>query len=424
MSSLPKIIGQSDFSLHHAYEPTLSEPLAENDPADPIQTTDQPVRLRTIKKPFTSSGELQITRKPYNRSQSVQQLTKKKALPIANEMHTMLFSSIGIKLYFHEKEAAAQLLDSYLHFRDSRGTMIEKMVTVREGLVKVRHLNRLDAVLTNLFMRKRSGELIYDYFKSLGEMRYNEMSRFAQYAIAALSKKQDLSSNILKRISSITSRELRTQTRDTLFREHNLSSLLCREYGNLLWREDLQKLCQAVKDAMSQENLSSLSLNYRSVEKELPPGQDIELILDEHAEQFSVFARTLLPKIFALVPPEILQTMFISRRKQIIDFLAAHPMTPPAANEDLVSASRPYISEILYLRIVNAQLIAIDDSPVAGTILSGVSKVLMCLAKETEFGKEKRNPIFERLNPLYEEFIDEHRRFVDACSLPSGIVNS
>ncbi len=420
MSSIHKTIGQSDHALHHSYEPRLSEPPTENNPADPIVIADQPVRLRSIKKPFSSSGELQITRKSYLRSQSALQLTKKKkTLPIANEIHTMLFSSIGTKLYFNEKDAATQLLNSYLHFRDNRETMIEKMAEVRRGLVKVRHINRLDAVLTNLFRCKRSERLIYAYFKALGEMRNEEISRFGQFAIAVLSKKKDLSPTILERISSITSRELETETMDTLFREHKLSSVLCREYGNLLWREDIQKLCMAVKEAMSHKNLSSLSLNYDIVEKDLPPLQDIEQTLDEHAEQFSVFARTVLPKIFALVPPKTLQTMFTSRRKQIIDFLAASPNSPFAEDVDPVSASRPYISEILYLRILNPQLIDINDSPLSLTILSGLSKVMMCLAKESKFGNEKRNPIFERLNPLYEEFIEEHHRFVDICSLPS-----
>ena len=428
MSSLPKAIGQSGFPLYHSYEPRLSEGFDKNNPADPIPTADEPVRLRFVKKPFISAGELETTRTPYLRSQSVMQLTKKKkALPITNEIHTMLFSSIGIKLYFNDEEAAMELLNFYFHFRDNRGAMIEKMVEVRRELVKVRHINRVDAVLTNLFMRKGSGELIYAYFTSLGEMRHDEMSRFAQYAIAALSKKRDLASKVLERISSITSRELRTQTRDTLFREHNLSSLLCREYGNLLWKEDIQKLCQAVKGAMHQENLTSLSLDYHVVEMELLPGQDIERTLDEHAEHFSVFARAVLPKIFALAPSKDLQTMFTSRRKQIIDFLATHPKPPLAENEDVpekkedpVSASRPYISEILYLRIVNAQLLAIGDSPVQRTVLASLNKVIQCLAKEGKFGKEKQDPIFERLNPLYKKFIKEHRRFVDVCSLPSA----
>jgi hypothetical protein len=46
-----------------------------------------------------------------------------------------------------------------------------------------------------------------------------------------------------------------------------------------------------------------------------------------------------------------------------------------------------------------------------------LTKVVQCLAKEEPFGIEKPDLIFEKLNPLFGEFLSQHCQFIDRCSL-------
>ena len=98
---------------------------------------------------------------------------------------------------------------------------------------------------------------------------------------------------------------------------------------------------------MHQQGLAAISLN-ENIVSQLPGPEDLDQRLDEHAQRFSEFARSIISQIFELNPPEKLQKMLITRRKSIIDFLRDHPLE----NEDAIGASRIYISEILYLRLL------------------------------------------------------------------------
>lgn len=384
----------------------------------------QPVRLKTVKKQSDSAPDLKATPSRYNRSYSEMGFNQNRT--VAKQLHNhegkllfdeLLFSSIATKIYFNETKAASELFGCYRQFPQSRETLIQKMIETRLALSSERHLKRMDAVITMILKHKGGGNFIWKYFTSLEKSR-EEVGRFAENAVRVLSKEKDSSARTLAMIERITRREIKLQKRETLFRENNFSSALCREYGMRLWDKDLSHLSKTIQEALQQTDLASISLDPTIVsqgDETLSP-EVLDQKFDEQAQRFSVFARSIISQIFKLNPPEELQKMLTSRRTHIIDYLNTRSLE----GEDVISSSRIFISEILYLRLVNGKLLSIDLSPIPHSILVSLSKVLQCLAKEAPFGIEKQDPVYERLNPLFEEFIKRHRRFVDKFSLPNG----
>lgn len=270
----------------------------------------------------------------------------------------------------------------------------------------------MDVVITKILKLRGSSILFWSYFNSLESPR-DEIPRFANNAIRILLTEKDSSCLILQVIKRITRSEIKNEKLDTLFRETNFSSALCREYGVQLWTEDLNNLLNTVKQALDQSDLVAISLDQDVVSK-TPGPETLDEKLDEHAKRFSEFARPIIQKLFELSPPKNLQQMLVSRRKQIIKFLRKHSLE----KEEAIRASRTYISEILHLRLVNGKLLLIDLSPLPHNVLVSLGKVLQCLAKEAPFGFEKQEPIYERLNPLFSDFLELHREFIDRFSLP------
>lgn len=399
-----------------------------------VPSSDEAASERKLQRRATSTQELRAKQMSFRRSKSEARFNfpakhqdkdenKRLTAPKINEM---LFSSIGTKIHFNEEHAAEEIFTAYRHFPRSRETLIRDMVEIRNGLTKDKHLKRVDGVFAIILQQKRSGKLIKSYFLFLGEKVLEDIPRFAKHAVSKLSKEKVSFFKILKSISRITHRELRTQTRETLFRDCNLSSALCREYGEQLWEKELKNLAKKIEKAMHSVDLASISLSPDIIAQELDRQEDgdptsyqaaMDRKFDEHAQLFSAFARSLLPIIFELSAPDELQQLFITRRRHIMHFLSDHLLEE---TEDVISASRMYISEILYLRLINSHLMSIDSSPVPQSVLLSLTKVLQCLAKENPFGTEKKDPIYERLNHLFWEFIEPHRDFVDAISLPEN----
>ena len=396
-----------------------------------VPPSDESASERKLLRSATSTQDLRAMQRSYHRSKSEasfnltekhqdKEENKRLAAPKINDM---LFSSIGTKIHFNEEHAAEEIFSAYCFFPKSRETLIRDMVEIRHGLTKDKHLRRVDTVFAIILQQKRSGKLIKRYFQFLGETALDDIPRFAKNAVSKLSKEKISFFKILKCISRITHRELRTQTRETLFRDCNLSSALCRAYGEHLWEKELKNLAKRIEKAMHSVDLASISLNPDIIARELAhqdeghgtANQDaMDCKFDEHAQLFSAFARSLLPIIFELSAPDELQKLCILRRRHIMHFLREHLLEE---KEDVISASRIYVSEILYLRLINSHLMSIDSSAVPQSVLLSLTKVLQCLARENPFGTEKKDPIYERLNPLYWEFIEPHRDFVDAISL-------
>ncbi|MBS0654014.1 MAG: hypothetical protein JSR39_10885 [Verrucomicrobia bacterium] len=396
------------------------------------EDTDAPTPLKRVHKESKSDLDLKPARAPFQRSLSDRHFNlpsrhsdkEPKPMPTASHLSEMYIASIGTKIYFHEEEAATQLFNSYCHHRENREAMVQELVELRKGLTKERHINRFQTILTIILKHHGSGPFICNYLKSLREQTQDEVALFSQHAIKRLSKEQHSHTLVQACISRITRCELKFQNRDTLFRETNLSSALCREYGNHLWGKHLKELTKAIEHAVPHKDFLSLSLNRDIIISQLNPNPDSENPLSEeaieqaialHIERFMEFARDAIPRIFEYLPPQELQDVLNSRRNRIIHFIKDNPLEE---DEDPVSLSRTYISEALYLRLLHPHLITKDHPPALNNVLISLSKVLQCLAKETPFGTEKRDPIYERLNPLFAEFIEAHRRFVDACSLP------
>lgn len=393
---------------------------------------EAPMPIKNVRKESRSDLDLEPKRAPFQRSLSDRHFNipsrhsdkETKPMPTASHVSEMYIASIGTKIYFHEEEAATQLFNSYCHHRENREAMVQELVELRKGLTKERHINRFQTILTIILKHHGSGPFICNYLKSLRDQTQDEIALFAQHAIKRLSKEPHSHTLIQACISRITRCELKFQTRDTLFRETNLSSALCREYGNYLWGKHLKDLTKTIENSVPHKDFLSLSLNRDIIIGQLNPSPDsenplpeeaIEQAITSHIERFMEFARDAIPRIFEYLPPQELQDVLNSRRNRIIHFIQDNPLEE---NEDPVSLSRTYISEVLYLRLLHPHLITKDHPPALNNVLISLSKVLQCLAKETPFGTEKRDPIYERLNPLFEEFIEAHRRFIDACSLP------
>lgn len=391
---------------------------------------DAPTPIKSVRKESKSDLDLKPSPRPYQRSQSERHFNlpsrhsdkEKKSLPTASSISEMYIASIATKIYFHEEEAATQLFNSYCLHRESRETIVQELAELRKGLTKDRHIHRFQTILTLILKHHGSGPFLCNYLRSLREQTQDEIALFAEHAIKRLSKEQNSHTQIQACISRITRCELKTQTRETLFRETNLSSALCREYGSQLWGKHLKDMAKAIEQSIPHKDLPALSLNRDAIISQLNPNpnnplpeETIEQAIDSHAERFMTFARNTIPLIFEYLPPHELQETLISRRHRIVRFIQENPLEE---NEDPVSLSRTYISEVLYLRLLHPHLISSDHPPALNNVLISLSKVLQCLAKENPFGTEKRDPIYERLNPLFEEFVESHRRFVDACSLP------
>lgn len=371
----------------------------------------QPVRLQNVKKHADSAPDLKTTHPRYNRSNSDMHFDRPRNFKTAPPFHEMHFSSIR-KFFFNEAKAAAEFFEVYKKFPKNREILIQNLVETRKTLSSDKHLKRMDVVITKILKLRGSSILFWSYFNSLESPR-DEIPRFANNAIRILLTEKDSSCLILQVIKRITRSEIKNEKLDTLFRETNFSSALCREYGVQLWTEDLNNLLNAVKQALDQSDLVAISLDQDVVSK-TPGPETLDEKLDEHAKRFSEFARPIIQKLFELSPPKNLQQMLVSRRKQIIKFLRKHSLE----KEEAIRASRTYISEILHLRLVNGKLLLIDLSPLPHNVLVSLGKVLQCLAKEAPFGFEKQEPIYERLNPLFSDFLELHREFIDRFSLP------
>ncbi len=413
---------QEKFSLRRS-PPTPKKKMSVED--------SRAVRLEHVKPHSNSSPDLLPSQVTYKRANSEifhwkkKSSTKEKiAYPISSDIREMHLYALG-KIQFHPNEAATQLFTSYMHFKENREAMIQSLVEFQKGLPKDWHLERFYTVLTTILNTEGGEELICDYFHFPDQMTSGEVDPFTHYAIGKLSKGKVPSTQILAIISRITAIEIMTQTRETLFREPNLPSAFCRDYGNLLWGKDLKDLVKTIERLLPPKTLPSHSLKYGQAQSLL--GEEagrspdaVEQKLDENAAQFRKFARKAIPKIFELPIPEQVQEMFISRRRQIIDFLSKNPLEK---NEDVISASRTYISEVFYLRLVIPHLIGTDAPPLLKDVFISLAKVLQCLADEEPFG-ETHDPIYQKLNPLFDKFIKSHRRYIDDNSLPSGPTRS
>ncbi|MBS0604106.1 MAG: hypothetical protein JSS60_03600 [Verrucomicrobia bacterium] len=332
-------------------------------------------------------------------------------------------SCIPNKIYFDEERAEREISDCIHRYGPRRHVIIQTLIELRDSLTSIRHKNRYDKVLALVLARQGNERFILQYVKNLTV----DADLFAAKAIQEFDKQKLEPDQIVDILSRITRCELRTQRRETLFRETCLSSSLCRELGCSLWGRDLKRLSESLSTRIRGIDLSLICLDRLKVIAALktripsfdsidPQEQEgiIDRELAHNAERFIAFARTILPEIYAMRTPPVFSEMMMKRREHIVRFLAKYPLE---SNEDPVQLSRVYISEIFCLRIINPLILSCGESTDAKKVLISLTKVVQCLAKETPFGAEKSDPIYEMLNPLFRDFFSMHCEFIDQNSL-------
>lgn len=94
----------------------------------------------------------------------------------------------------------------------------------------------------------------------------------------------------------------------------------------------------------------------------------------------------------------------------IMDFLKNH------SSENSIDESRPYIGELVCNRILCPYILSLDYRPEVRCVMVSLTKFIQNCASGISFGEEKKDPIYEILNPLFDEFGPMYRNFIDAHS--------
>ncbi len=325
--------------------------------------------------------------------------------------------------FFKINEAERQLSNCIKCFPGREVVIMEYLMQIRGSLTKAHHKDRFDKVIALALSREGNEEFICLFFQEAGF----DIPEFTKKVVNEFFKKKDLYSIILPAILRITAVELNVQRRNELFRNDGLSSCLCRDFANLVWKRGLAQLRRVIVKELKNSELSHLCLDRKMLVAQLKESDpdfeklDHEVQLEKvqdlatsNVEHFEHFAKQILPKIFSMHVPEQISKMLTARRGLIMGFLEAHPREEDG---DLKDLSRPYIAEIVTLRILNPYISKIDYAPEKRCVLISLTKVLQCCAKETPFGDEKQDSIYKMLNPLFKSSFKDYCDFIDLHSL-------
>ena len=217
--------------------------------------------------------------------------------------------------------------------------------------------------------------------------------------------------------------DLDTEKRSTLFRSTCFSSTLCKEVGRGFWSRELGELNGVILGALKRNEmwqrdpfLLCLDRNRARVilDEQLKrissDKQDhyVETMLLDHGNHFLKFARAVLPSIFSMNVPELLSGLLRERRAHIMGFLK---------EGNVVEESRPYIGELVCNRILCPYIITLDPTPEVLCVMKSLTKFIQNCASGVPFGGDKGDPVYENLNPLFDEFGPMYRAFIDTHSL-------
>ncbi len=355
--------------------------------------------------------------------------------------------------FFKSNEAERELANCIKCFPGREQVIIQYLMEIRASLIKAHHIDRFDKVMALALLRQGNEEFICLYLT----VAKIDVAEFTKKAVNEFFKKKDLGSLVLPAIMRITTVELQTQRRNELFRSDCLSSSLCKDFAYLVWKKELDHLRRDILKELKKCELPLLCLDQNMLKAQLREEDpdfgtiiieaQMDKVLDmatSNVEHFNHFANRILPKIFSINVPKEISKMLTLRRALIMDFLKEHPAneerdlrdSTELSNEEgdlrdsmelsneegtLRDSSRPYIAEVVTLRILNPYICEIDNTPERRCVLVSLTKILQCCAKETPFGAEKSDSIYEMLNPLYFSYVDLYRSFIDQHSLPKSV---
>lgn len=310
-------------------------------------------------------------------------------------------------------------LSSY-ETRHERAT--EKLTEIRRSLKVPRDIVNFDTMLARVLITISHEEIICSFLNA-SKM---DIPSFVKKVIQAIKETKVSDPGALVMISRITRVELGSQREETLFREMNLSSALCRELGVAWWDVGLKGITDFIRQKIERKDMEQFFLEHHLVKEALiardpdfgtlsSMEQEGEILREQqkNAWSFVKFARGILDKVYATPIPDNLSILLKSRRHNIARFLQT---SCKQSDEEAFRKSRIYVAEVLFLRILNPHIIGIDSDKEAQAVLISLTKIFQSLANETKFGEVNRNSIYESLNPLFHEFLSTHQEFLDKYS--------
>lgn len=310
--------------------------------------------------------------------------------------------------------------DIFKCFRAYPGNVDRKLAVVLE-IQSLFEPAKMNEFLKLMLLRAPYTALIKAYFVKVQK----DFDAFAADAIPQLmNTQQALTLSHLCGLYTIS--DLETEKRSTLFRQTCFSSTLCKEVGRGFWSRELGELNGVILGALKQNEMWQrdpflLCLD-RSRAKDILEEQlrrmnvgsqnhFVETMLLDHGNHFLKFARAVLPSIFSMKVPALLFGLLKERRAHIMGFLK-HGSTG-----NVVEESRPYIGELVCNRILCPYIITLNPTPEVLCVMISLTKFIQNCASGVPFGGNKGDPVYENLNPLFDEFGPMYRNFIDTHSL-------
>jgi hypothetical protein len=301
------------------------------------------------------------------------------------------------------------------------GNQERKVAVLTEIQSLFEPVGKMNEFLKLMLLRAPYASLIKAYFAKAQK----DIDQFAAVVIPQLLNTEK-GLTLIHLCGLYTLSDLEGEKPSTLFRGTCFSSTLCKEVGRGFWARELAELNGIIlpelrKNEMWQNNPFLLCLDRNRAKiileeqmKRISVGnQDryVETMLMDHAHHFLKFARGVLPSIFSMKMPDLLSTLVKERRAHIRDFLKNN------SSKDPIEESRPYIGELVCNRILCPYIISLDPTPEVLCVMKSLTKFIQNCASGVPFGGDKKDPVYEILNPLFDEFGPMYRNFIDTHSL-------
>ncbi len=329
-------------------------------------------------------------------------------------------------IFFNEKKSAKKLFSLIRDYskEENRKVFIDLICDIYIKTLKTKKIDRLHRVIA-LTITKHGNEKFFCDLVNNGRIEINE---FAKNMAIEFKKDSNISFSFLSILARVTDYELNFQSPQTLFRERNFSSALCREYAIIVWGDELKKFCDGLSNKLEkigplklclnpqliQEHLVKEDPSFKTLSSEMCQKQ-IQSHLQSNVESFKEFTQSIVSEIFNMKISTEIKIMLSWRRSQIIEFLSKSQN-----NENSKERSRTYISEVLILRILNPQIISLSESnhqnPIIRNIVVKLSKIIQALGNQTPCNDEGEIIIDQAFKDLYDCSIEGFCNFIDQCS--------
>lgn len=259
-------------------------------------------------------------------------------------------------------------------------------------------------------------------------LKSQEIRSFSAFAVKEWFHAKKNPKDIIRTLSIFTRCDLEVESPGNW--EKSISTTLHKEYGFWLlhdqlkdlygeFTKELEKIRDPYEYALHPNAVLEKLVKDRKFHELKMDNQDklCDNILETHAENLYKLIASLLDLIYAMKFSPDLSQLLQLRRAAIFEFLKEK--NPQMSNDDLLARSRIYVSADLFLRILNPYFLDASGSlPFAHQIMDHLTKVIEHLCEGSEFKVEKKNLLYEMLNPLINKYLGRHIYFVELRSGP------